>query len=146
VLALIGAGGGAAAVCAAVADWPGWTVRVANRHADRAERLAQRFAGLVTVARSVEEAIVGASLVVNATPAGLRDEEVPVAVELLPRDAAVIDLAYRPDLTPWVRAAREAGHPAADGREMLIVQGAHAFERWFGFAPDLAVMRAALAA
>jgi shikimate 5-dehydrogenase len=29
---------------------------------------------------------------------------------------------------------------------MLIVQGVRAFERWFGFAPDVDVMRAAVAA
>jgi shikimate dehydrogenase len=35
-----------------------------------------------------------------------------------------------------VRAAREAGHRAADGEGMLVEQGALAFERWFGVPPD----------
>ena len=59
--------------------------------------------------------------------------------------SALLDLVYRPGETAWVRAARERGHRAADGLEMLLEQGAHAFERWFGVAPDRTAMRAALA-
>jgi shikimate dehydrogenase len=55
-----------------------------------------------------------------------------------------MDLAYRVGETPWVRAAREAGHRATDGLEMLIAQGARAFEWWFGIEPDREVMRRAL--
>jgi shikimate dehydrogenase len=55
---------------------------------------------------------------------------------MLPRDAAVFDLAYRAGETAWVRAARNAGHPAADGEGMLVEQGALSFERWFGVPPD----------
>jgi shikimate dehydrogenase len=87
-----------------------------------------------------------ATIVVNATPVGLQGEAVPVPVSQLPRDAVVMDLAYRPGQTPWILAARQAGHRAADGMEMLIAQGAEAFERWFGRAPDRDVMRQALAA
>ncbi len=84
------------------------------------------------------------TLVVNATPIGLRDDALPIAIESLPRDARVMDLVYRPGETRWVREARRAGHAAADGREMLLQQGAAAFERWFARSPDLDVMRAAL--
>ena len=43
-------------------------------------------------------------------------------------------------------AATAAGHRAADGLEMLIAQGAEAFERWFGRPADRDVMRHALRA
>ena len=145
-VALLGAGGGAAAVCAAVETWPEAGIVVFARNGQRAALLAARFPGLVTVAPAIEEALAGAHLVVNATPVGLAGAEMPVAVGLLPGDAAVMDLAYRPGETPWVRAARLAGHRAADGLEMLLAQGAEAFERWFGRAPDRAAMRAALVA
>lgn len=143
---LLGAGGGAAAVCAAVSGWEGSRVVAFARGAARLAALAARFQGLVTVASSEEAAVRAADVVVNATPVGLSGDAVPLPVDRLPRDAAVMDLAYRPGETPWVRAARAAGLRAADGREMLIEQGAHAFERWFGFPPDRAVMRAALGA
>lgn len=143
---LVGAGGGAAAVCAAVAEWPGARVRCFNRSSARALSLAARFPHLVTAVDTAEDAVRDAVVVINATPMGLSDEVMPVGVEHLRRDAAVMDLAYRRGETAWVRAARGAGHPAADGLEMLLAQGAYAFERWFGQAPDLQIMRAALAA
>jgi shikimate dehydrogenase len=146
VVALIGAGGAAAAVCAAVEEWHRAKVRIVNRNPDRARHLASRFSSIAMASASLSDALHGATLVVNATPVGLHGEELPVPIDRLPRDAAVIDLAYRPGLTAWIRAARQAGHAAADGRAMLIVQGAHAFERWLGFAPDIAVMHAALPA
>lgn len=143
---LLGAGGAAAAVCAAVTRWPGGRVRLHGRTPSRAAALAQRFPDCVTVAGSAEAAVAGADLVVNATPVGLDTEAWPMPFDAIPGDAAVMDLVYRQGETAWVRAARARGHRAADGREMLLAQGAHAFERWFGVAPDLGVMRAALAA
>jgi shikimate dehydrogenase len=144
-VALIGAGGGAAAVCTAIEAWDGATVVVHARGRDRAERLAARFPALVRLS-TLEGAVRDADVVVNATPVGLTGDQVPVPLGILRGDAAVMDLAYCAGETPWVRAARAAGHRAADGLEMLIAQGADAFERWFGRAPDLAAMRAALAA
>jgi len=145
-VALIGAGGGAAAVCAAVAEWPAARVRIANRDPERARRLAATFSDLADVVPSAADAVRGADVVVNATPIGLSDDGFPAPLEWLRRDAAVMDLAYRPGETAWVRAARQSGHRAADGLEMLIAQGARAFERWFGFTPNVQAMRAALAA
>lgn len=145
-VALFGAGGGAAAVCAVAAEWPGARVLVYARTPARASGLAARFGDLCRIAGTPRDALRGASIVVNATPVGLSGDDVPVAVDLLPGDAAVMDLAYRPGETPWVRAARAAGHRAADGLEMLVAQGAHAFERWFGQTPDRGAMRAALGA
>ena len=145
-IALIGAGGGAAAVCAVVEGWTNAHVMVHARGGERAAALAARFPRVVTVAPSATEALRHATIVVNATPIGLEGDAVPVPVRELPRDAAVMDLAYRAGETPWIQAARHAGHRAADGLEMLIAQGAEAFERWFGVAPDKSVMRAALAA
>jgi len=139
-VALIGAGGAAAAVLCAVEGWEGARVRLYNRHMIRAERLAERFAGFTDVSQSIDEAIRDANLVVNATPTGLADDSHPVAISALPNGAAVFDLVYRPEETSWVREAREAGHRAADGEGMLLEQGALAFERWFGQAPDRGAM------
>ena len=118
--------------------------RVQSAHASR--RAARRtFSRLATSVPSIDAALDGASLVVNATPLGLREDDAfPVPIEALPRDSAVFDLVYHPTETRWVRAAREAGHWAADGRGMLVEQGALAFERWFGIAPDRNVMWTAM--
>jgi shikimate dehydrogenase len=143
-VALIGAGGSAAAVLAAVERWGSARVRLYNRSMERARALASRFDASVKVASSVESALDGATLVVNATPVGLRDDGYPVPIDRLPAGAAVFDLVYRTGETAWVRAARNAGHRAADGEGMLVEQGALSFERWFGIEPDRNAMWRAL--
>lgn len=146
IIGLLGAGGAAAAVCAAAETWKDARIVVHARTIERAESLRDRFPRLVSLAATPEDAVRAGTIVVNATPIGLSGDEYPVPLASIPADAAVMDLAYRAGLTPWVAAARAAGYRAADGLEMLIAQGAEAFERWFGQKPDRDAMRAALAA
>ncbi|MGQ0640637.1 MAG: shikimate dehydrogenase [Gemmatimonadaceae bacterium] len=145
-IALLGAGGAAAAVCAATERWPGATVSVWGRTVDRARMLAARFAH-VSVATNPQAALRDARLVINATPVGmgLGSEAMPVTPDAVPAAAVVIDLVYRRAETPFVRAVTARGLRAADGLVMLIEQGALAFERWFGFSPDRDLMRRAVA-
>lgn len=143
-LALIGAGGAASAVLAAVEQWPGVRVRLFSRSAERRSALAARYADLVEEAGTVEQAVHDATLVINATPVGMTDDLHPVPLALLPRRAMVIDLVYRRAGTSWVNGARGRGHIAADGKVMLLAQGAASFEQWFGVRPDLHAMREAL--
>jgi shikimate dehydrogenase len=142
-VALIGTGGAAAAVLAAVSSWPRSTARVYGRNRSRMEALCAQFPDVSRATSVANEAASGATLVVNATPIGLHDSSSPFPVDLLPREAAVLDLVYREDETAWVRAARAHGHRAADGLTMLVEQGALAFERWFGINADRVAMRAA---
>lgn len=145
-VALIGAGGAAAALVCAVTDaWPDGEVRIWSRRREQAARLAAALPGRVVVADTPRDALGGADVVVNATPLGLdHGDPLPCAVPALPDGAAVFDMVYGPRETAWVRAAREAGHAAQDGIVMLVEQGAHAFERWFGRAPDRGAMWAAV--
>jgi shikimate dehydrogenase len=86
-------------------------------------------------------------LVVNTTRLGLEPgDRLPLELDLLGRAGAVVDLVYGAGGTPFVEQARERGIRAADGSEMLLHQGAVAFERWWGSRPSLEVMRAALRA
>jgi shikimate dehydrogenase len=80
----------------------------------------------------------GCDLIVNATP--VRDE-------LLVRPTAgqtVVDLAYGPEETALVAAARAEGCAVVDGREALVRQGAASFRLWTGIEPPIDVMRAAV--
>lgn len=144
-VAVLGAGGGAAAVLFAMKGWPGVSVRVYSRTRSRAENLVQRI-GLAEVAQTIDAAVAGATLVVNATPVGLRDETMPVDVALLEPSCTVLDLAYRTGETALVRNAKARGLRAMDGLLMLVEQGALAFERWFGIEPDRQAMWKAIAA
>jgi shikimate dehydrogenase len=140
LVGLVGAGGAAAGILAAMERWGDCRVRLYNRTAARARALAERFVTLVTVASSIREAMDGVALAVNATSVGMRDEALPFVLEDLAPEAAVVDLVYRPGGTALVRAARAQGRRAAGGLRMLVGQGARSFERWFGVPANRAVM------
>jgi shikimate dehydrogenase len=80
----------------------------------------------------------GCDLIVNATP--VRDELLvqPVAGQ------TVVDLAYGPEETTLVAAARAAGCVVVDGLEALVRQGAASFRIWTGLEPPVDAMRNAL--
>ena len=83
---------------------------------------------------------------VNTTPLGFsEDDPLPFDLSQLDRAGAVMDLVYGPNGTQFVEVARDMGIRTTDGGEMLVQQGAVAFERWWGEAAPLPAMKAALA-
>jgi shikimate dehydrogenase len=80
--------------------------------------------------------VAGADLVVNAT-----SEREKVVVELEPGQT-LVDLPY--PRTATARAAEGSGAEVVDGLEVLVAQGAAAFELWTGLPAPLDVMRAAV--
>jgi shikimate dehydrogenase len=147
---LLGAGGAARAVLCALLDGRADAIVLANRTLDHATTLREIFdpsGRRVRVAKDLAELRrEGFDLLVNATSLGLRpDDPLPLDLSGVRRAGAVLDLVYGPRPTPWVAAARARAIPAADGREMLLHQGAAAFERWWSMPAPLDAMRAALA-
>lgn len=138
-ITLLGAGGSAAAVVAALSSWPGSKITVWNRSLPGLNQLKQDF-DTISVEMHLPNAVMDADLVVNATPVGLDGISTPIDISLLPKNAAIIDLVYGPNSTPLIREAKAKGHLAADGTGMLVEQGALAFRRWFGINPDKEVM------
>jgi shikimate dehydrogenase len=119
--AVVGAGGAAAAWIAELVA-RGTTVEVFSRSAEWPPRTD------------------GAELVVHATP--VKDE-----LLFQPRSGqTVIDLAYRAEggETAHATAARAAGADLLDGLDVLVAQGAQAFELWTGVTAPVEVMRAAV--
>lgn len=136
-LLILGSGGAAAAALVAFAD----------RHPSIAARSAERAGALLERTRvdgSVVEwgSAVQGAVVVNATPIGMEGESLPEGI--VERAAALIDLPYGKERTPSVIGAFAFGIPVADGREVLLVQAAAAFELWTGIAAPVDAMRAAL--
>ncbi|HEX2080738.1 MAG TPA: shikimate dehydrogenase [Longimicrobium sp.] len=147
---LLGAGGAASAVVCALADEGVERIVVANRSRDRAEALAERFRApgvRIDVAGAVDS-LAGErfDLAINATSLGLRPADpLPLDPDAPgPAVGAALDLVYAPGETRWVREMRARGLPAADGKEMLVQQGAAAFRRWWSIDPPLDAMREAL--
>ena len=142
-ITVLGAGGAARAVVAAIAGWPDCEVSIWARTPASAESLVELGpTGRTQVEGDMTQAVLGAGLVVNATPIGMRDEQVPVDPGLLREGAACLDLVYRRSgVTPFVQLARAQGRRADDGLQMLIAQGARSWRRWFGdVIPDREVM------
>lgn len=149
---LLGAGGAASAALCALADAGAERIVIANRTPERARGLAGRFRtpGVRVDVADSAAALAGErfDLAVHCTSLGLRPDD---ALPLDPEAArvsvgAALDLVYARGETRWVREMRARGVPAADGKEMLLQQGAAAFRRWWGTEPPLEVMRAALEA
>ncbi|MEE8191530.1 MAG: shikimate dehydrogenase [Gemmatimonadales bacterium] len=144
---LLGAGGAARAVASACMDANAERVDVLNRTPARAESLI-RDLGEPPMVRALSSPDSLPSqrydLVVNATSLGLAAGD-PLPIELgSVRAEAVLDLVYSRNGTPFVRAAREAGLKAEDGRRMLIEQAAASFRRWFDREPAREVMYGAV--
>jgi len=141
---VVGTGGSARATAVAAAD-RGATLFVRSRDAARANAFAAWATG-IGVATAVANGPTEVDVAINATPLGLAGHDpLPVDVNHIPGVQRALDLVYAPGETRWVHALRERGIEAADGREMLVQQGAAAFERFFpGTAAPKEVMRAAV--
>jgi shikimate dehydrogenase len=143
-VAVLGAGGAASAVLTALETWDKVSATVHARDLARGMSLRMRYSAVVRVCSMRDPCLEDANLVVNATSVGMVDESHPVELHRISPNAAVLDLVYGRNETPFVRAARENGHLASDGLRMLLHQGVASFTRWFGEAPDAGVMWRAL--
>ena len=135
---VLGAGGGARAVCHALIADGAPEVRLVNRTPDRAERLHADLGGPITVLpwEARHDALDGAATLANATSLGMAGQPaLDLSLDALPRDAAVTDIVYVPLETPLIRAATARGNPAVGGLGMLIHQGPPAWKMWFGIEP-----------
>jgi len=143
--ALIFGAGGAARACALALTRHGLRdLTVAARDPARAETLRAMIEGLASGVRVVsfeEGTSLDADLVVNATPLGAAGEPVPHPP--LRPGMLVVDLVYRPSVTPLQAAAKAAGASAFGGLGLLLHQAALSFELWTGLEPPLSVMSAA---
>ena len=141
---IFGAGGAARACALALARGGLEALTVAVRDPTRAETLRAMLEGQLPAVRAVsfeEAGEIDSDLVVNATPLGAAGETLPHPP--LRPGMLVVDLLYRPTLTPLQVAAKAAGASAFGGLGLLLHQAALSFELWTGLEPPLSVMSAA---
>ncbi len=151
---VLGAGGASRAISFALAaGGAGITILNRREELDWAETLAGQVSKCygyeVTACElndgNLEKALDGASLLVNATCVGMHPDidKTPVDRRLLRPGVTVFDAVYNPLQTRLMREAEEAGAKTISGLDMLVGQGAMAFELWTGQKPPAVEMKKA---
>lgn len=152
-VAILGAGGAARAVAAALIEAGVSTVVIFNRDLERARALtgALRAAGFEAEIgveplerRALGRILPDVDLLVNTTPVGMkngpRPDGSPIPEDLVPARALIFDLVYNPSRTILLAAAQAKGAQTLNGLPMLVYQGAAAFEMWTGEKAPLGLM------
>lgn len=138
--AVLGAGGAARAVIAALLEVGVPEIRLANRTKSRAEELRQQFGAKVVVFDWVQAGnmLEDATTVVNTTALGMVGKPaLKVPLDGLEPNAVVTDLVYAPLKTKFLETAEELGCTTVDGLGMLLHQAVPAFDRWFQKRPQV---------
>jgi shikimate dehydrogenase len=139
---VLGAGGGARAVVAALAQAGAPEIRVCNRSFDTAQALVHDMGAVAHAVPWAQRhaALAGATLLVNTTNQGMAGQPpLDLALDALGATALVSDLVYVPLATPLLAAARARGNPVVGGLGMLLQQARPAFHAWFGVLPQVSV-------
>ncbi|MCK5212893.1 MAG: shikimate dehydrogenase, partial [Dehalococcoidia bacterium] len=148
---LMGAGGAARAVAYSLAD-RGAKLVILNRTHERAASLASEVTKAMGApvqhgtldADSLREWLPEASLLVNTTSSGMSpgNNQSPCPERLLHPNLTVCDIVYNPRRTMLLRQAAARGARTIEGVEMLVWQGAIAFQLWTGMQAPVGIMRA----
>ena len=136
---VLGAGGAARGIVAALRDAGVPRVIVANRTEARAQALADAFDGVEAIGWAQAPGALGdAGLLVNTTSLGMTGQPVLVLpLDDLAPGAVVTDIVYSPLVTPLLADAAARGNPTVDGLGMLLHQAAPGFAAWFGRMPEV---------
>ena len=149
---ILGAGGASRAISFILAE-RGAHLVILNRllELDWAEELAQRISqvfkkevrALELDEKNLEMMLEGADILINATSVGMSPDvdETPVPARLLKPALIVFDIVYNPIQTRLLKEAEAAGAQTIGGLDMLVWQGAIAFEKWTGRKAPLDLMR-----
>lgn len=137
---VLGAGGAARAILAALQDAGVPEIRLLNRTPARAEEAASLLGPPIRVVPWDQraETLDGAALLVNTTTLGMSGQPpLDLALDALPREAVVNDIVYVPLMTPLLETAAARGNTVVDGLEMLLQQARPGFRAWFGRDPKV---------
>jgi len=145
---ILGAGGASRAISFILAE-QGANLTILNRTPDKARQCASMFSqrevrALELNRENLVEVLEKADILINATSVGMTPniDETPVPFNLLKPDLTVFDIVYNPIKTRLLREAEQAGAKTITGLDMLLWQGALAFEKWTGVKAPIEVMRA----
>ena len=146
VVTLIGAGGAARGAAVTLTESGVSVLRIVNRTFQRARTLSEGLGPAATACalETLPEALDGADLVINATsPATDAQQPLDIPWAAVGKDAAAMDMTYRPLRTPFLEGAAARGLTVVDGLETLIGQARPSFEAFYGAPPPGVDVRAA---
>jgi shikimate dehydrogenase len=137
---ILGTGGASRGVIASLRAAGAKKFLLVNRTPEKAERVMTQFKldGEVHAWTQRHAVLEGATLLVNCTNLGMVDQPaLDLDLKLLPKEATVCDLVYRPLVTPLLKSAHRRGNPVVEGLGMLLHQGRLGFEHWYGRDPEV---------
>ncbi|MHB1931067.1 MAG: shikimate dehydrogenase family protein, partial [Acidimicrobiales bacterium] len=135
-------GGAARAVVLALGHAGAAAVGVGGRDRHAAAACAS-LAGAVGSVVAPED-VRSAELLVDATGAGMRGDDLPFDLDpgWIHAGQLVVDLVYAPAVTPLLVAAADRGATARGGLGMLVHQAARQWTAWTGQAAPIGAMAA----
>ena len=140
---VIGAGGGARAALQYLREGKAGHIAVLVREPGKAAHFAaeqgETYVGIYPLDAG-DEALAGASIIINASPLGMAGSPVMPAsllesVAAYARGATLLDMVYKPVRTAFLEVGEANGGIAVDGLAMLVGQARAAFELFFGRPP-----------
>lgn len=137
---VLGAGGAVAGILGPLLERAPAYVRIGNRTAERAERLADKFAHRGEIDGGGFESVAGSrfDLLIQSTSAGHASNLPPLQRDWLTDRAIAYDLNYGPAHQPFAQWCRDNEVDVHGGLGMLVGQAALAFEIWTGERPEMA--------
>ncbi|MFX1567970.1 MAG: shikimate dehydrogenase [Promethearchaeota archaeon] len=147
---LLGAGGAARALVYKMAEEANKII-IINRNLKRALKLSNNIRknfGINIEAKklsrnTVKNGCMKADIIINTTPIGMYPniDESPIPIECLHEGLIVYDIIYNPIVTKLIRDANQKGCKTLGGLDMLVNQGALAFEWWTNEKPNIGLMK-----
>ena len=140
---VIGAGGAARGVLAALKSAQCGKIYLSNRNSQKSQHLATEFDADHYPLESKALAALAPTLVINATSVGMSAQpdstQWTEAIEFFSRfpfelwpSPKVIDLIYAPTRTAFLHRVEQAGCHGINGLSMLAHQGAVSLSQWIG--------------
>ena len=154
-IAVLGNGGAARAIGVGLsilkASKIDFYVRNIVNASEMADALRQNFPNIQMECKQLENLydLSEYKMLVNTTPIGMRSKSMGVSpidedvIKTMEKDSAVYDIVYNPLKTELIKLASKHGIRTIKGLDMLIYQGAKAFEIWTGKKPDVLKMKIA---
>ena len=144
-VSVLGSGGAATAIIEALGRAGAAGIHVWARRSESAQAAAS--VAVVAMAGPIDQ-VEASSLIINATPVGMREgpnpQGIPLPADLIRKDHIVHDIVYEPRETPLMLAARQRGATVIGGVGMLVHQAAQQFTHWTGKPAPLDVMSQAI--